>query len=90
MNDRYEAYVAAKRCRSDFTPVELEWARPVSVHVIRAETESAISRNYKRKEREASEMAAALVAQVQAHTIGHKAALYQPGMPMIIPEWVGE
>jgi len=63
--------------------------QPVDVHVIRAETEAAISRNYKRKEAEAARMAAALVAQVKAHTIGHKVLTYRPALPMHVPEWVG-
>lgn len=70
---------------------------PVSVHVIRAETEGAIVANYRRKEadaeRFAQEMSARVRELVRAEVQGatrREWNAYEPSARMVVPEWIGK
>lgn len=66
---------------------------PVTVHVIRAETEQAVVQNYRRKEADAARMGAEMVANVRTSldaitTAGREWNPYHPTMTMRIPAWM--
>lgn len=67
--------------------------RPVDVHVVYSEAELAVIENLRRKEREAEEMTAGMVALMVEHLdLTHfqprQASEYTPGAQMEIPTWL--
>ena len=85
-----QTYQAVRRC----------WRfgqdKPVTVHVIRAETEGAIVENFRRKEADAARMASetgSIVGQsVRAEVLGASREWneYNPQKTQIIPSWIGK
>lgn len=69
--------------------------RPVDVHIIRAETESAIVANFRRKEADAERLSLRMVEhmrQFMKAEIGAAAREtndYAPAVPMRVPSWIG-
>lgn len=91
LSDSYEQlYQSIRRCW------RFGQTRPVSVHVITAETEGAVVSNIKRKEREAEETYNNMIAHMKDLNAAalHGATLrnktnYQPSVEMVIPAWMG-
>jgi superfamily II DNA or RNA helicase len=86
-----QTYQAIRRCW------RFGQTKPVDVHVIRAETESAIVENYRRKESDAArmgeEMALHVIDSVRAEVLGASSREWNPYGPdknMIVPTWIGE
>ena len=83
-----QTYQAVRRCW------RFGQTRPVNVHVIRAQTESAIVANYQRKEADAKRLADATSAFVKdivmADVRGGRRAwnLYNPSINMKVPAWI--
>lgn len=83
-----------------YQPIRRFWrfgqTQPVNVHFIAAETQGNVVANYRRKEAEAERMAAAIVRHMaDISSLAVRGSLrdrpdYQPTMPMIIPDWLGE
>lgn len=89
LSDSWEQYFqAVRRCW------RFGQARPVSVYVVTADTEGAVVSNINRKERDAENMAAALVEHTRAITSRAVRGLtrtqtgYNPTTPMEIPQWL--
>ena len=84
-----QTYQAIRRCW------RFGQARPVDVHVIRAETEGAVIANYRRKEADAARMAAEMTSQVgeavraEVRGTGREFNPYQPRSEMAVPAWIG-
>jgi len=85
-----QTYQAIRRCW------RFGQAKPVTVHVIRAETESAIVANFRRKEADAERMSREMVERMRetmAAAVGVSARqtnAYNPQLPMTVPAWVGK
>lgn len=85
-----QTYQAIRRCW------RFGQKRPVDVHVIRAETESAITQNFKRKEADAERMRAAMLEHMRAAQdesfgrVKREWNAYNPQVTMTIPSWIGE
>lgn len=91
MNDSFEEfYQAVRRC------YRFGQKRPVTVHIITAETEGAVKANIERKQRQAGEMAGQMVEHMRGITQrvidGAKSNTesYCPSVPMNIPNWIIE
>ena len=67
---------------------------PVDVHIIRADTESAIVANYRRKEEDANQMAVEMTAMVgdavkaEVRGLAREFNPYEPSVPMQVPSWL--
>jgi superfamily II DNA or RNA helicase len=85
-----QTYQAIRRCW------RFGQAKPVTVHVIRAETESAIVANFRRKEADAERMSREMVERMRetmAAAVGVSARqtnAYNPQVQMTVPVWVGK
>lgn len=85
-----QTYQAIRRCW------RFGQAKPVTVHVIRAETESAIVANFRRKEADAERMSREMVERMRetmAAAVGVSARqtnAYNPQVQMTVPAWVGK
>lgn len=83
-----QTYQAIRRCW------RFGQARPVDVHLIRAETEGAIVQNFRRKEADAERLAVemgARVSEILRLDLGKTAREwnpYNPTTPMTIPRWL--
>ena len=83
-----QTYQAIRRCW------RFGQAKPVTVHVIRAETESAIVANFRRKEADADRMAAAMIlhmADLSRREVAGTARVvpdYHPTQPMQLPDFL--
>lgn len=89
LGDSYEQYFQAIRRCWRFGQTE-----PVTAYVVLTEPEEAIYQNVLRKEREATEMTAAIVREVaefETREIRHVAHrdVYAPTVPMQLPSWLG-
>lgn len=89
MNDSFEEfYQAVRRCW------RFGQKRPVTVHIITAETEGAVKANIERKQRQANEMASQMVEYMRTITQrvieGAKSntETYNPTIAMIVPAWI--
>jgi superfamily II DNA or RNA helicase len=89
MDDSFEKYYqAVRRC------YRFGQKKPVTVHIITAETEGAVKANIERKQRQANDMAGQMVAYMQKLTRAQiegarsNTEVYKPTVPMIIPEWI--
>lgn len=84
-----QTYQAIRRCW------RFGQTRPVDVHIVRAETESAIVANYRRKEADAERLSIAMVDMMREsmrEEIGSSVRLtneYAPKVAMTVPAWVG-
>lgn len=84
-----QTYQAVRRCW------RFGQQRAVDVHIIRAETESAIVANYRRKEADAERLSARMVEHMRAFMkaeIGvavRETRGYAPSVRMRVPEWIG-
>ena len=81
-----QTYQAIRRCW------RFGQTRPVDVFVIRAETETAIIANFRRKEAAAEAMSASMVEQMQSQmgaTLRRKTIPYHPSINMNVPAWIG-
>lgn len=84
-----QTYQAIRRCW------RFGQTRPVHVHVIRAETEGAITANFKRKEADAERLSAQMIdlmrdmmrAEIQFAT--RETNAYEPSVRMTVPDWIG-
>lgn len=89
LNDSWEQYFQAVRRFWRFGQ-----DRPVTVHMIAAETEGAVTSNLKRKEMDADRMTAAMVRHMSdMSSTAVRGAIrdrpdYSPTQPMNIPEWL--
>ena len=69
--------------------------RKVTVHMVRADLESAVVENYRRKEADAAKMAVEMTAHVGAAVRAEVRGLsrefnpYQPSVTMMVPSWIG-
>ena len=85
-----QTYQAIRRCW------RFGQAHPVDVHVIRAETDSAVVSNYRRKEKDAASMAdetASYVLEAVRASIGASQREwndYTPAVAMRVPDWARE
>lgn len=85
-----QTYQAIRRCW------RFGQTRPVTVHVIRAETESAIVANFRRKEADAERMSREMVDRMRVAmaanvgTASRQTNAYTPTVPMIVPDWIGQ
>jgi hypothetical protein len=84
-----QTYQAIRRCW------RFGQTRPVDVHVIRAENESAIINNYRRKESDAARMQSELLNHMREYTradlTGHAGKewnAYDPAQRMSLPTWI--
>lgn len=83
-----QTYQAIRRCW------RFGQTAPVDVHVIRAETESAIVANFRRKEADAERMSVEMVARMrdtmraEIGTAGREWNPYNPSINMQIPSWI--
>lgn len=89
MNDSFEEfYQAVRRCW------RFGQKRPVTVHIITAETEGAVKANIERKQRQANEMAGQMVEYMRSITqriiegARSNTESYNPTVPMIVPAWI--
>lgn len=89
IGDSYETYYqSVRRCW------RFGQTRPVHAYVIVSEPEAAIYDNVLRKEREAAELSAELVAHVAAYEREELAGVqgdgdaYQPVRPIVVPDWL--
>lgn len=84
-----QTYQAIRRCW------RFGQTKPVTVHVIRAETESAIVANFRRKEADAERMSREMVERMRetmALAVGVSARqtnAYNPQVAMVVPAWIG-
>lgn len=84
-----QTYQAIRRCW------RFGQTRPVDVHVIRAETEGAITANFNRKAEDHREMVDGMVAQMRTIQRAEMQGIrrewneYEPRLEMVVPEWVG-
>ena len=68
--------------------------KPVTVHMIAAETEGAVVANLRRKEFDADRMAAAMVrhmadlSSIEIRGATRDRGDYRPTQPLILPEWI--
>jgi superfamily II DNA or RNA helicase len=76
-----QTYQAIRRCW------RFGQTKPVHVHMIMAETDTAIVRNYKRKEREFEELQCNMVKYASQALLGSRWIEYLPETPMKIPAW---
>lgn len=83
-----QTYQAIRRCW------RFGQTRAVDVHVIRAEAESAVLDNYRRKEADAARMAVEMTAQVgeavraEVRGLGREFNPYQPAKRLKLPRWL--
>ena len=69
-------------------------AKPVTVHMIAAETEGAVVANLRRKEMDADRMAAAMVrhmadlSSLEVRGLERSRGAYNPTVPVTLPEWI--
>lgn len=89
LSDSYEAfYQAVRRCW------RFGQQQPVHCHMITAETEGSVVANIRRKEADADRMARDMVAhmhsinEINIKATGRVQTTYEPGIPMIVPNWV--
>lgn len=89
MNDSFEEfYQAVRRC------YRFGQKRPVTVHIITADTEGAVKANIEKKQRQANEMAGQMVEYMRMITCKiiegarSNTESYKPIMPMTIPAWI--
>jgi len=83
-----------------YQAIRREWRfgqkRPVRCHVITSEAEGAVVANLKRKQAEAEEMTAAIVAEMKDFTsralsaTARDVTAYEPQQKMLVPEWIGQ
>lgn len=70
--------------------------RPVDIFIIRAETESAIVENFRRKEADAERMAAEMGSRMRdvmrAEVLGARREWndYSPAVRLLVPDWIGK
>jgi hypothetical protein len=85
-----QTYQAIRRCW------RFGQTRPVTVTVIRAETEGPIMANYRRKEADAARLAEGMLAHMRESMQSEIRASkrewndYDPRVPMTVPSWVGK
>lgn len=91
MNDSFESYYqAVRRCH------RFGQTKQVTVHIITADTEGAVKANIERKQQQADEMSAQMVAHMREITkrqiVGatSNTETYKPTLPMTLPAWLKE
>jgi len=91
MDDSFEKYYqAVRRC------YRFGQKKPVTVHIITAETEGAVKANIERKQSQANQMAGEMVAHMQKMTRAQiegarsNTEAYNPTVPMTVPSWIIE
>lgn len=81
-------YQAVRRCH------RFGQLRPVTVDMVRADLESAVSENYQRKERDHAAMGAAMIeivgdaVRADVRGLAREFNTYEPAVPMIVPQWL--
>lgn len=85
-----QTYQAIRRCW------RFGQTRPVDVHVVRSDADSAVIANYRRKEADASRMAAEMRAHVgdavraEVRGLAREWNPYQPQVRLTVPDWIGK
>jgi len=85
-----QTYQAVRRCW------RFGQTRPVDVHIVRSEADSAVIANFRRKEADAARMAAEMRAHVgdavraEVRGLRREWNPYDPAIPMTVPGWIGQ